>query len=83
MAFTSAGSAELLGRNAQMHARPTIKALLIRRKLLRWRNVAKCPILDPRCPPWRARKNCWRLLKKYPLEGADLGLTELSVYDRD
>lgn len=63
-----------------MHARPAIKAALIRKKLLRWCNVSRWPLLDLRCPPWRARRNYWRLLKKYPDEAAELGLDELSVY---
>jgi len=43
--------------------------------------VARCPILAPKCPPSRARKNYWRLYARYPEIAARLGLTELSVYD--
>jgi len=65
-----------------MHARPTIRAVLIRQKLRRWCDIAQCPLIDLRCPPWRARRNYWRLLKAYPQEAAAMGLTETSVYER-
>jgi hypothetical protein len=64
-----------------MQARPTLRALLIRRKLLRWRDIARCPLLDRKCPPARARRNFWRSIKKYPEIAAELGLSEISVYE--
>jgi len=64
-----------------MHARPSVKAILIRKKLRRWCRIAQSPLLDLRCPPSRARRNFWRLAKKYPSVLAELGLNELSVYE--
>jgi hypothetical protein len=51
------------------------------KKMRRWQAVATCPLLDRSCPPARARKNFWRLYKKYPEIAARLGLTATSVYD--
>jgi hypothetical protein len=64
-----------------MHARPQIRELLIAQKLKHWSMVARCPLLDLKCKPSRARKNYWRLYARYPEIAARLGLTELSVYD--
>jgi hypothetical protein len=64
-----------------MNARQEIRLILVAQKLRRWSMVARCPLLDPKCPPARARKNYWRLHARYPEIAAKLGLTELSVYD--
>jgi hypothetical protein len=63
-----------------MRARPEIRDLLVARKLRRWSLISKFPIIDPTCPPSRARRNFWRLLKKHPGVGRKLGLTIASVY---
>jgi hypothetical protein len=80
--FERRGIESLLGETPQMHAREEIKHILIERKLRRWCGIAQCPLLDLRCPPWRARKNFWRLCRKYPEVAARLGLTVLSVFGR-
>jgi hypothetical protein len=64
-----------------MNARPKIRLILVAKKLRHWSLVSRCPILAPKCPPARARKNYWRLYARYPEIAAKLGLTELSVYD--
>jgi hypothetical protein len=53
-------------------------------KSRRWSMVARCPLLDPKCRPARARKNYWRPYARYPeiaKIAVRLGLTPLSVYD--
>ncbi len=64
-----------------MHARKQIRDILIAKKMRHWCAVAKCPLLAPRCPTWRARKNFWHLWRKYPDIAARLGLGELSVFE--
>jgi hypothetical protein len=63
-----------------MHARKPVRNILIARKMRRWCDVARCPALDPRCPPGRARKNFWHLWRRYPEIAAALGLKEMSVF---
>jgi hypothetical protein len=64
-----------------MHARATIRPHLIAIRLRRWWLISRHPSVNPACPPPRARKNFWRLCRKYPEVAAQLGLTELSVFD--
>jgi hypothetical protein len=64
-----------------MHARPQIREILIERKLKRWCGIAQCPLLDPRCPTARARRNFWRLIKAHPQTAQRLGYTATSVYE--
>ena len=64
-----------------MHARPQIRDILIAKKMRRWSMIARCPLIDPSCPPSRARKNFWRLCSRYPEILAKLKLSELSVYE--
>jgi hypothetical protein len=63
-----------------MHARPEIREVLITKKLWRWIMISKYPFVDPTCPPSRARRNYWRLLRAYPEIGERLKLSETSVY---
>jgi hypothetical protein len=63
-----------------MRARPEIRDILVARALRRWALISKFPFVDKNCPPARARRNFWRLLKKHPAVGAKLGLTIGSVY---
>ena len=63
-----------------MHARPQIRDILVAKKLRRWSLIAKFRTIDPTCPPVRARRNFWRLLKKHPQIAAKLGMTIGSVY---
>jgi len=64
-----------------MNGRQTIREAIISRKLKHWQSVASYPkAYSHVCPPWRARKNFWRLLAMYPQVAAKLGLNETSVY---
>lgn len=63
-----------------MNARPTVKEILIARKLQRWSLIARHKFIEPSFPRARARKNYWRLFRKYPEIAARLGLNEGSVY---
>jgi hypothetical protein len=63
-----------------MHARPELVEIIISKKLRRWALISKFGTIDPTCPPSRARRNFWRLLKKHPAVGARLGMTIASVY---
>jgi hypothetical protein len=64
-----------------MHARKEIRDILISKKIRHWYWVARCPLVDPRCPPTKARRNYWRLFTRYTHIAAALKLTYLSVYD--
>jgi hypothetical protein len=64
----------------QMHARKHVRDVLIAQKMLHWVAVAKLPLIDSRCPAWRARKNYWHLWRRYPEIAARLGLSEMSVF---
>jgi hypothetical protein len=63
-----------------MNARQPVREILIARKLHRWAAISKCPLVDLRCPPARARKNYWRLSIKYREIAEQIGLHEYSVY---
>ncbi len=64
-----------------MNARKVVRDTLIRKKIIRWRNIAQNA--DPYknvCPPSQARKNYWRLCARYPEIMLKLGWDEGSVY---
>ena len=63
-----------------MNARPEIRQKLLEIKMRHWLSVARCPLISPRCPTARARKNFWRLCSKYPEIMKKLGLSECAVY---
>jgi len=63
-----------------MHARKQLREILIAQKMLRWCDVARCPLLGRNCSPGRARKNYWHLFQRYPEIAAKLGLDEWSVF---
>jgi hypothetical protein len=44
-----------------------------------WLMVARTPLINTKCPTWRARRNFWHLCRKYPDLSQRLGLDELSV----
>ena len=64
-----------------MNARPVIRERLIEIKMGKWCRQAKYKFLAPACPPARARRNFWRLIKAHPDIAQRLKLTELSVYE--
>jgi hypothetical protein len=53
---------------------------LIAKKMKHWWVVAKCRLIDPTCPTWRARKNYARLCARYPQIMQRLGLNEFSAF---
>jgi hypothetical protein len=63
-----------------MNARPRVREILIARKLQRWSAIAKCPLIDLRCPPARARKNYQRLFYRYRELAEKIGLQEWSAF---
>jgi hypothetical protein len=64
-----------------MHARPEIRQRLIEIKMAKWCRQARYTYLGPGCPPARARKNFWRLIKAHPETAQRLGYTATSVYE--
>jgi hypothetical protein len=46
----------------------------------RWYSIARCPLLDLKCSTVRARRNCLRLMAKYPEIAEALKLTVVSLY---
>jgi|SRR5438094_5080723 len=67
----------------KMNARKEIRDHLIAIRMRRWLDIARCPLVNLRCPTWRARKNFWALQKRYPDLARRLGLTETSVFESD
>jgi hypothetical protein len=63
-----------------MHARPRVRDAIIAKKMRRFVMLCGCRGIDPSYPRSRARKNFWRLIKRYPGLAAKLGLNEASVY---
>jgi hypothetical protein len=63
-----------------MNARPQVREILIAKKMNHWWVVAKCRLIDPSCPTWRARKNYQRLCARYPEIMQRLGLNEFSAF---
>jgi hypothetical protein len=63
-----------------MHARPDVMRILIAKRMRRWYSIARCPLLDLKCSPARARRNCLRLMAKHPLIAQELLITVASVY---
>lgn len=62
-----------------MRARPEVKDAMIMAKIRRWRTMARNP-QGFNVNPSIARRNYWRLCKKYPELMQKLGFTETSVY---
>src|SRR5438309_10378091 len=65
----------------RMNARKEIRDHLLAARMKRWLDIARCPLVNLRCPTWRARKNFWALQKRYPDLARRLGLTETSVFE--
>jgi hypothetical protein len=63
-----------------MNARPEIRNHLLIRRMRRWLAIARWPMINPRIPMWRARKNFWSLIKRHPALAAQHGLTATSVF---
>jgi hypothetical protein len=63
-----------------MNARPEVKQILIARKMKRWHSIARHPLFDVKCNPARARRNCLRLMAKYPHIAETLKIDVVSLY---
>jgi hypothetical protein len=68
------------GGNKQVRARPEVMRLLLAKRMRRWYSIARCPLIDLKCSPARARRNCLRLMAKYPEIAEALKLTVVSLY---
>jgi len=63
-----------------MNARPEIREALLAERMRHWLMIARHPFLGKGCPKWRARKNFWALVKRYPDLAKRLGLMAASVF---
>lgn len=63
-----------------MNCREQIREHLIAERMRHWLMIARHPFVGKGCPKWRARKNFWALVKRYPDLAKRLGLTEVSVF---
>jgi hypothetical protein len=63
-----------------MHARPQVRDILVAQKLRHWSLVARHNFVEPSYPRAKARKNYWRLFRRYPEIAQRIGLHEWSVY---
>jgi hypothetical protein len=54
--------------------------VLLAKRMKRWYSIARCPLLDLKCSTVRARRNCLRLMAKYPEIAEALNLTVVSLY---
>jgi hypothetical protein len=63
-----------------MNSRPEIREHLIAERMRFWHGICRVPLLKPSCPRWRARKNYWTLLRRYPDLAKRIGLTATSVF---
>ena len=63
-----------------MNAGKDIREHLIAERMRYWLGIAQTPLLDIKCPTWRARKNFWALQKRYPDLAKRLGLSKVSVF---
>jgi hypothetical protein len=63
-----------------MNARKEIRDHLLIRKMKRWRDIARCPLISAKVPTWRARKNFWALCKAHPDLAKRLGFSATSVF---
>ena len=63
-----------------MNARPEVKMILVAKKMRRWWTIARHPLYDVRVAPSRARRNCLKLMLKYPAVAAKMGITLVSLY---
>lgn len=59
-----------------MNAGKEIRDHIIAARMQYWLDIARTPILNRRCPTWRARKNYWALVRKYQQIAARLAYTE-------
>jgi hypothetical protein len=63
-----------------MNARKEIREHLVVERMKHWLRIARCSLMDIPVPKWRARKNFWSLVRRYPALAAQNGLTATSVF---
>jgi hypothetical protein len=63
-----------------MNARQGIRDHLIVERMRHWLRISRCPLINKKVPTWRARKNYWALLRRYPALGAAHGFNATSVF---
>lgn len=63
-----------------MNAPGEIRDHLLVGRMQHWLGIARCPLIDARVPTWRARKNYWFLVRRYPALAAANGLTATRVF---
>jgi hypothetical protein len=73
-------SAIFSGGNKQVRARPEVMRVLLAKRMKWWYSIVRCPLIDLKCKPARARRNCLRLMAKYPEIAEALKLTVVSLY---
>jgi hypothetical protein len=62
-----------------MNARKEIRDYLLASRMKVWLDIARWPIINTKIPTWRARKNFWALVRKYPEIAACLGYSEALI----
>jgi hypothetical protein len=63
-----------------MRARPEVMRVLLAKRMRRWYSIARCPLIDLKCKPARARRNCLRLMSKHPDIAKALKIDVVSLY---
>jgi len=64
----------------KMNARPEIREAILIRRMKYWLAIARCPLVNIRVQPWRARKNFWALCKRHPDLAQTHGFGPTSVF---
>ena len=59
-----------------MHVKDENRPYLIAARMKRWLEIVRTPLLDLRCPTWKARRNYLALVRRHPEIAALLGYTE-------
>ena len=59
-----------------MHVKDENRPYLIAARMKRWLEIVRTPLLDLRCPAWKARRNYLKLVRRYPEIANALGYTE-------
>ena len=64
-----------------MNARPEVKRVLIEKRMRHWLSVARYHrLIHSNCKPAQARRNCLRLMAKYPDVAKALRIDVVSLY---
>ena len=64
----------------RMHCRPEVMPVIVEKKMRTWLSILRCPQIDARCKPARARRNLLRLLSRHPEIGRKIGVTVVGIY---